>query len=204
MDPGRAPHPRGPPPIGTHARATPVPPAGVAPTARRREAEPLEHRRDATRLMLRQEAKRLAPAMRREYRADTKAATSPPSPPLSRWTMRDIAGPDGRILAVGSTPAGRRCTDFFGTAALPVVEQSGHAGTATAIGVMQPSAIGAGDDCCDRGRSRSSRALWRRAARQAAPGAHDGSPTGCDSRARRRGRDRRRSRNLGLRTTDGC
>ncbi len=48
---------------------------------------------------------------------------------------------------------------------------------------MQPSAIGAGDDCCDRGRSRSSRALWRRAARQAAPGAHDGSPTGCDSRA---------------------
>ena len=50
-------------------------------------------------------------------------------------------------------------------------------------GVMQPSAIGAGDDCCDRGRSRSSRALWRRAARQAAPGAHDGSPTGCDSRA---------------------
>ena len=53
----------------------------------------------------------------------------------------------------------------------------------TAPGVMQPSAIGAGDDCCDRGRSRSSRALWRRAARQAAPGAHDGSPTGCDSRA---------------------
>ena len=50
-------------------------------------------------------------------------------------------------------------------------------------GVMQPSAIGAGDDCCGRGRSRSSRALWRRAARQAAPGAHDGSPTGCDSRA---------------------
>ena len=48
---------------------------------------------------------------------------------------------------------------------------------------MQPSAIGAGDDCCDRGRSRSSRALWRRAARQAAPGAHDGSPTGCDGRA---------------------
>ena len=52
-----------------------------------------------------------------------------------------------------------------------------------ASGVMQPSAIGAGDDCCDRGRSRSSRALWRRAARQAAPGAHDGSPTGCDGRA---------------------
>ena len=51
------------------------------------------------------------------------------------------------------------------------------------LGVMQPSAIGAGDDCCDRGRSRSSRALWRRAARQAAPGADDGSPTGCDSRA---------------------
>src|SRR5436190_21698266 len=58
-------------------------------------------------------------------------------------------------------------------------------------GVMQPSAIGAGDDCCDRGRSRSSRALWPRAARQAAPGAHDGSPTGCESR-RPRGRDRRR------------
>jgi hypothetical protein len=54
---------------------------------------------------------------------------------------------------------------------------------AAALGVMQPSAIGAGDDCCDRGRSRSSRALWRRAARQAAPGAHDGSPTGCDGRA---------------------
>ena len=51
------------------------------------------------------------------------------------------------------------------------------------LGVMQPSAIGAGDDCCDRGPSRSSRALWRRAARQAAPGAHDRSPTGCDSRA---------------------
>jgi hypothetical protein len=48
---------------------------------------------------------------------------------------------------------------------------------------MQPSAIGAGDDCCDRSRSRSSRALWRRATRQAAPGAHDASPTGCDSRA---------------------
>jgi len=48
---------------------------------------------------------------------------------------------------------------------------------------MQPLAIGAVDDCCDRGRSRSSRALWRLAARQAAPGAHDGSPTGCDSRA---------------------
>lgn len=30
-----------------------------------------------------------------------------------------------------------------------------------ASGVMQRSAIGAGDDCCDRGRSRSSRALWR-------------------------------------------
>ena len=52
-------------------------------------------------------------------------------------------------------------------------------------GVMQPSAIGAADDRCDRGRSRSSRALWRRAARQAAPGAHDGSATGCDSRADR-------------------
>ena len=36
-------------------------------------------------------------------------------------------------------------------------------------GVMQPSAIGAADDRCDRGRSRSSRALWRRAARNAAP-----------------------------------
>ena len=69
------------------------------------------------------------------------------------------------------------------SAALPVSEQSGRVGTATASGVMQPSAIGAGDDCCDRGRSRSSRALWRRAARQAAPGTHDGSPTGCDSRA---------------------
>ena len=63
--------------------------------------------------------------------------------------------------------------------------QSGHDGVDTRTagpGVMQPSAIGAGDDCCDRGRSRSSRALWRRAAREAAPGAHDGSPTGCDSR----------------------
>jgi hypothetical protein len=66
---------------------------------------------------------------------------------------------------------------------------------------MQPSAIGAGDGCCDRGRSRSSRARWRRAACQAAPGAHDGSPNDCDSRAERRGRDRRRSRNLGLPTT---
>ena len=66
-------------------------------------------------------------------------------------------------------------------------EQSSHQRaaqlTAVSLGVMQPSAIGAGDDCCDRGRSRRSRALWRRAARQAAPGAHDGSPTGCDSRA---------------------
>lgn len=61
--------------------------------------------------------------------------------------------------------------------------QSGRHAETTASGVMQSSAIGAGDDCCDRGRSRSSRALWRRAARQAAPGAHDGLPTGCDSRA---------------------
>ena len=59
----------------------------------------------------------------------------------------------------------------------------GHRATVAEIGVMQPSAIGAGDDCCDRGRSRCSRALWRRAARLAAPGAHDGSATGCDSRA---------------------
>ena len=66
---------------------------------------------------------------------------------------------------------------------LPIAQQSGDERVAAARGVMQPSAIGAGDDCCDRGRSRSSRALWRRAARQAAPGAHDGSPTGCDSRA---------------------
>ena len=66
---------------------------------------------------------------------------------------------------------------------LPVSAQSSRHAGATASGVMQPSAIGAGDDCCDRGRSRSSRALWRRAARQAAPGAHDGSPTGCDGRA---------------------
>jgi hypothetical protein len=74
---------------------------------------------------------------------------------------------------------------------------SSHGGVDTstaAYGVMQPSAIGAGDDCCHRGRSRSSRALWRRAARQAAPGAHDGSPTGCDSRAHGVARDRRRPR----------
>ena len=66
---------------------------------------------------------------------------------------------------------------------LPMVEQSGHHVDVTAPGVMQPSAIGAGDDCCDRGRSWSSRALWRRAARQVARGAHDGSPIGCDGRA---------------------
>ena len=73
--------------------------------------------------------------------------------------------------------------------------QSGHDGVdtrTTAPGVMQPSAIGAGDDCCDRGRSRSSRALWRRAARQAAPGAHDGSRHWLRWSRSRRGRDRRR------------
>ena len=68
-------------------------------------------------------------------------------------------------------------------ARLPLCCHSGHEPETSASGVMQPSAIGAGDDSCDRGRSRSSRALWRRAARQAAPGADDGSPTGCDSRA---------------------
>ena len=83
----------------------------------------------------------------------------------------------------GSTPAGRCCAPILRSSALPVADESGHAGCVTGIGVMQSSAIGAGDDCCDRGRSRSSRALWRRAARQAAPSAHDGSPTGCDGRA---------------------
>ena len=83
----------------------------------------------------------------------------------------------------GSTPAGRCCAPILRSSALPVADESGHAGCVTGIGVMQSSAIGAGDGCCDRGRSRSSRALWRRAARQAAPSAHDGSPTGCDGRA---------------------
>ena len=104
---------------------------------------------------------------------------------LSDRTTRDSAGQDCRILAMRKYAAGRsqRCRLNVSTTALPVAEQSGHAGAVTGVGVMQPSAIGAGDDCCDRGRSRSLRALWRRAARQAAPGAHDGSPTGCDSRA---------------------
>ena len=62
---------------------------------------------------------------------------------------------------------------------------SGHARETAAIGVMQPSAIGAGDDCCDRGRSRSSRALLATGRASGGAGAHDGSATGCDSRADR-------------------
>ena len=90
----------------------------------------------------------------------------------------------------GDAAVSRSAGGLIGSGASRDPDGSNHkssslAGTTRTVapGVMQPSAIGAGEDCCDRGRSRSSRALWRRAARQAAPGAHDGSRTGCDSRA---------------------
>ena len=126
------------------------------------------------------------PMRRRSVGLDTSPSTSHRGRLTLRsrsGTTRGSAGPDCRILAMRKYPGWPALRTDLQAPALPVPEESGRAGTTPASGVMQPSAIGAGDDCCDRGRSRSSRALWRRAARQAAPGAHDGSPTGCDGRA---------------------
>ena len=91
----------------------------------------------------------------------------------------------------GSTPAGRCCAPILRSSALPVADESGHAGCVTGIVVMQSSAIGAGDDCCDRGRSRSSRALWRRAALRRRPVSRR-LPHWLRWSRSRRGRDRRR------------
>ena len=84
---------------------------------------------------------------------------------LSDRTTRDSDGQDCRILAMRKYDRWPGLPTDLSPAALPVAEQSRPAGAVTGVGVMQPSAI------------------WRRAARQAAPGAHDGSPTGCDTRA---------------------
>jgi hypothetical protein len=88
-------------------------------------------------------------------------------------------------------------------AALLLAHGSSHEGGTIASGVMQPSAIGAGDDCCDRGRSRSSRALWRRAARQAAPVLTMAPPLVAIV-ALTRGRDRRRSPNCASYNRNDC
>ena len=98
------------------------------------------------------------------------------------WTIRGSAGTDYRILATRKDACSSRRRGVS-TAALPVAEQSGHARGVTPVGVMQPSAIVAADDCCYRDRSRSSRALLATGRASGGAGAHDGSATGCDSRA---------------------
>ena len=61
-----------------------------------------------------------------------------------------------------------------------------------ASGVMQPSAIGAGDDCCDRGRSRSSRALLATGRASGGTRCSRWLPHWLRWSRSRRGRDRRR------------
>ena len=59
-------------------------------------------------------------------------------PPRPLMTMKDRRGPDCRIIAMRKRARWRGCRPPSSTAALPVAEQSGRAGVATASGVNQP------------------------------------------------------------------
>lgn len=68
-------------------------------------------------------------------------------PSHSLGTTRDSAGSDCRILARGKYAAGRsqRCRPTVSTTAVPVAEQSDHAGAVTGIGVKHARAVDRAD-----------------------------------------------------------
>jgi hypothetical protein len=105
---------------------------------------------------------------------------------LAHEHRQELAGTQPAVaggVAVRQLVCSRRraCSRLHG--GLLLDRQSSHALETSGSGVMQPSAIGAADDCCDRGRSRSSRSLLPTGRASGGAGAHCAYATGCDSRA---------------------